>query len=198
MNLKFFVYDLDLKLVVGFYLLKTFHFAILNVWDLNLNWLFKFKSKTHPLIPLVGHQPTTHATRAHLLFPFSSSLPAREPAQQHQPAHHREASRPRPAYSPGQLTGGPHPSAFPFLPTDPRPRLSLPPARAPPPRRPLHDRGLQPPLPFSPFFPAAAPHPHVTWQPRAPVAAPRQRSATARPRAPLFPPCASAARAAKP
>jgi hypothetical protein len=135
----------------------------------------------------MGHQPTTHATRAHLPFPSFSSFPRARTGPHDGPAQRREASRAlSPSLHPGQLTGGPHPSAFPFLSPTPSPGSPRPRRRSPP----LRDRtSNRLPLLFPLSSPPRPPVPHVTWQPRAPIAAPRQRSATAR----LFFPRASAA-----
>jgi hypothetical protein len=113
----------------------------------------------------MGHQPTTHATRAHLPFPSSLSFPRAQtgptPPAQPTAANRRDASLP---FHPGQLTGGTHPSAFPFLsPATPGSR-SLAPAASPRLATSAVTAAPSSARAFSSFFPAVAPAPsrHLT------------------------------------
>jgi hypothetical protein len=157
------------------------------VWDLNLKRPINFKSKTYPLIPLMGHQPTGHCSPSPAdLFPFLTSFPARHGpaplAQPEQPKrtrarptdHHRPptATPHAPIHlSPGRLMSGPCQSAFLFLLRQSRPEASAPPA------------ALLPRAPLRPAAPRSAPR--RTAPPRV-AARPALRQGAQPPR-PAFP-----------
>jgi hypothetical protein len=150
------------------------------VWDLNLKGPIKFKSKTYPLTPLMGHQPTGHRSPSPAdLFRFPPSSPAR-PAQP-TTAGCRDPSPPLP---PGAADGRVPPASFPLPPDRPRPRLPLAPLRRV--ARSVTGSSNRRASSFSLFFPAAAPLARVT-RPLARRPAPQQPGVTARPRALPFP-----------